>query len=81
MNETPRTLTEFLAAERRRGYTAKDVAERLGISQPFLSQLKNGVRRARPKTAKLLAARSGLPIEVFLDPEPTAPAAPEASAC
>lgn len=45
----------------------KDISVKSGVSQPMISQIFNGRRRAGWRTARKLAAAIGIPENVFLE--------------
>lgn len=61
-----RDLNAALADFARRGVTQKDFAARLGMSEGYLSDLKNGRVRPSLRLAARLSLEAGVPIESFL---------------
>ncbi len=73
-----RLNAEALRAIRERsGLTVTDLARLSGISQPHISNLENGSRRATPPTIKALAVALGVPMMALFGPEPQRIAGPE----
>ena len=58
------------AIRERSGLTVTDLARLSGISQPHISNLERGNRRATPPTIKVLADALGVPMMALLGPEP-----------
>jgi HTH-type transcriptional regulator / antitoxin HigA len=48
------------------GTTEKEFAEKIGVSQPFVSLLKNGTRRPNPELAEKIEAITGIPFRKLL---------------
>ena len=48
---------------RERGMTQKALAEAAGVSQPFIHDLENGNRNAKPETLACIAAALGCTID------------------
>jgi transcriptional regulator with XRE-family HTH domain len=46
--------------------SASELARRLGVTQPYASRLRRGVRRASPEMAERLEALTGIPREQFI---------------
>lgn len=59
-------LGTFLEDLKRNGSTQAEFAERLGMSNGYLSDLKNGKVRPSLALAKQLSDECGIPIESFL---------------
>jgi transcriptional regulator with XRE-family HTH domain len=51
---------QLLQGRKRKGWSQEQAAPRLGVSQPYLSLLERGVRRAPPALARKAAALYGL---------------------
>jgi len=47
------------------GYTQKDFSEKLGVSQPWLSLMENGLRPISPKTASKVISQFEITSEMF----------------
>jgi len=58
------------AIRERTGLTVSGLARLSGISQPHLSNLENGRRRAGPAAIKALAEALQVPMTALLGPEP-----------
>lgn len=70
------TSHQLRDARRRAGLTQKEVAARLGLSQPYLSQLERGRRPVTPALARATAALFRLPATVLPVPDKVAAGAP-----
>lgn len=46
--------------------TTATLAKYIGVSQPFIVQIKQGVRRFSPKKAREISLMTGLPLERLL---------------
>lgn len=65
----PVTLGERLRRLRKfKGWTLLELAERAGVSQPFLSGLENGDKQPRLQTLENIASALDAPIHLLLDP-------------
>jgi transcriptional regulator with XRE-family HTH domain len=58
-----KTIEEYLE---RSGKTEKELAQLLGISQPYVNQLKRGERRPTPELAAKIEAVTGIPFRALL---------------
>ena len=62
-------FAENLKRERvRRGLSGKVLAEKAGMSSPYLTQLEKGVRKPSPALLQKLAHALSIPIETLLAP-------------
>ena len=53
---------------KKKNYTMKDMAEKLGISKPFYSQLENGTRKlSYPMAVKIASIFKVRPDTIFYD--------------
>ena len=57
---------------RHRGLTQADMAQEIGVSQPYLAQLENGQREGSVSVYQRLARRLGLSVDELLPDEPAA---------
>ena len=55
-----------------RGFTQADMAQKTGVSQPYLAQLENGQREGSLSVYRRLARRLGLSVDELLPDEPAA---------
>jgi DNA-binding XRE family transcriptional regulator len=55
---------------RHRGLTQADMAQDIGVSQPYLAQLENGQREGSVSVYQRLARRLGLSVDELLPDEP-----------
>ena len=53
-----------------RGLTQADMAQAIGVSQPYLAQLENGQREGSVSVYQRLARRLGLSVDELLPDEP-----------
>jgi DNA-binding XRE family transcriptional regulator len=53
-----------------RGFTQADMAQEIGVSQPYLAQLENGQREGSVSVYQRLARRLGLSVDELLPDEP-----------
>jgi DNA-binding XRE family transcriptional regulator len=51
----------------RRGLTQQELAEKAGISKPYLSQIETGKRQGTVETLSALARSLDIPLDVFTD--------------
>ncbi|WP_159672340.1 helix-turn-helix domain-containing protein, partial [Streptomyces mexicanus] len=75
----PRLGRSLLDLRNERGWSRKDLAERSGLSYPYISQLENGDREPSFDTLTKLAQAFGLTVDALLAPV-TAPQPPGPSA-
>lgn len=52
-----------------KGYSAKELSERCGVSQITIARLKKGVQEARPQTISKIAKALNVPVENLIDME------------
>ncbi len=52
-----------------KGYSAKELSEKCGVSQITIARLKRGVQRARPDTLGKIAKALNIPVEKLIDLE------------
>lgn len=52
-----------------KGYSAKELSERCGVSQITIARLKKGVQKARPQTISKIAKALNVPVENLIDME------------
>lgn len=52
-----------------KGYSAKELSEKCGVSQITIARLKRGVQRARPDTLGKIAKALDVPVEKLIDLE------------
>lgn len=52
-----------------RGYSAKELSERCGVSQITIARLKKGIQEARPETIGKIAKALKVPVENLIDME------------
>ncbi len=52
-----------------KGYSAKELSEKCGVSQITIARLKRGVQRARPDTLGKIAKALNVPVEKLIDLE------------
>ena len=50
-----------------KGYSAKELSEKCGVSQITLARLKRGVQKARPETIGKIAKALNVPVEQLID--------------
>ncbi|NDO47916.1 helix-turn-helix transcriptional regulator [Lachnospiraceae bacterium MD335] len=50
-----------------KGYSAKELSEKCGVSQITIARLKRGVQKARPETIGKLAKALSVPVESLID--------------
>jgi DNA-binding XRE family transcriptional regulator len=53
-----------------RGFTQADMAQKIGVSQPYLAQLENGQREGSVSVYQRLAKQLGLSVDELLPDEP-----------
>lgn len=52
-----------------KGYSAKGLSEKCGVSQITIARLKRGVQKARPETVGKIAKDLDVPVESLIDVE------------
>ena len=52
-----------------KGYSAKELSEKCGVSQITIARLKAGTQEARPKTVSKIAKALNVPVEKLIDME------------
>lgn len=52
-----------------KGYSAKELSEKCGVSQITIARLKRGVQKARPGTVGKIAKALNVPVESLIDME------------
>lgn len=52
-----------------KGYSAKELSEKCGVSQITIARLKRGVQEARPETIGKIAKALNVPVENLIDIE------------
>lgn len=52
-----------------KGFSAKELSEKCGISQITITRLKKGVQKARPETVGKIAKALNVPVESLIDME------------
>lgn len=52
-----------------KGFSAKELSEKCGISQITITRLKKGVQKARPETVGKIAKALDVPVENLIDLE------------
>lgn len=50
-----------------KGYSAKELSEKCGVSQITIARLKKGVQKARPETVGKIAKALNVPVENLID--------------
>ncbi len=50
-----------------KGFSAKELSEKCGISQITITRLKKGVQKARPETVGKIAKALDVPVENLID--------------
>lgn len=50
-----------------KGYSAKELSEKCGVSQITIARLKSGVQKARPETIGKIAKTLNVPVESLID--------------
>lgn len=60
---------KFDIAMAKKGYSAKELSEKCGVSQITIARLKRGVQKARPVTISKIAKALNVPVESIVDLE------------
>lgn len=50
-----------------KGYSAKELSEKCGVSQITIARLKRGVQKPRPETIGKIAKALSVPVESLID--------------
>ena len=51
---------EIRAARKRKGLTQKQLAEKMGVTETYISQYERGLRQPKPETVKRIADALGI---------------------
>ncbi len=58
-----KSLSDYL---KRTGKTERELATKLGVSQPFINMIKKGEKRPSPELAQKIEALTGIPFRALL---------------